>query len=183
MTNPIPQCDSTTVHKTRGKVRCGLAPNHAAEMHQCAFKSWPESASHAATSVCGCATNAAGMHAKECPIWINVGPSLAERHYVRRDIRPERNTLTGCLTGHGVEQVTAALLRDDSVAGIIIREQVKVYARMTDPGSIDWTEDEKGVAYELIAKALVIHGAADTNQDADRVLHKLVQAHRNGVRL
>lgn len=178
---PIPQCDSTTVHTSHGKIRCVLAPGHDDEMHQCAFKSWPESASHAATSVCGCATNAAGLHANECPIWVNVGPNLAQRRYVRRDSARERNTMTGCLTGYGVEQATAALLRDDSIGAVIIREQVKIYAAWLDGP----TETGPGTdaCYELICKALAVHGAANTNQDADRVLHKLVRAHRNGVRL
>jgi hypothetical protein len=96
------------------------------------------------------------------------------------DAPPKVNTLTGCLTGYGVEQATAALIRDDSVAGIIIREQVKIYARMLGNGG-DTTESD--AAYELLVKALIVHGAANTHQDSDRVLHKLVQAHRNGVRL
>lgn len=182
MTNTIPQCDSTTVHTTHGKVRCVLAPGHTDGAHRCAFKSWPESASHAATAVCGCATNAAGLHAKECPIWINVGPNLAQRHYVRRDSRAERNTLTGCLTGHGVEQVTAALIRDDSIGAIIIREQVKIYCAWQDDPT-QTTTAGTDACYELLMKALIVHGAANTHQDSDRVLHKLVQAYRNGVRL
>lgn len=129
---------------------------------------------------CGCADNPNGLHMKTCPVWVNVGPDLPNRRYVRRDSAPERNSMTGCLTGHGVEQVTAALIRDDSVAGSIIREQVKIYCAWNDD-----TPDSPHIdaAYELLMKALIVHGAANTHQDSDRVLHKLVQAHRNGVRL
>lgn len=129
---------------------------------------------------CGCADNPYELHMKICPVWVNVGPDLRNRRYVRRDSAPERNAITGCLTGHGVEQVTAALIRDDSVAALIIREQVKIYARMLGNGG-DTTESD--AAYELLTKALAVHGAANTHQDAYRVLHKLVQAYRNGVRL
>lgn len=84
MTPAIDQCDSTTVHPSMGKVRCVLEPNHADELHRCAFKTWPFSASHAATNECGCATNAGGLHAKSCPIWVNIGPNLPQRKYARR---------------------------------------------------------------------------------------------------
>jgi hypothetical protein len=98
------------------------------------------------------------------------------------DAPPKVNTLTGCLTGYGVEQATAALIRDDSVAGIIVREQVKIYAAL-HAATPSGEGDDIDTAYELIVKALIVHGAANTHQDADRILHKLVQAHRNGVRL
>lgn len=98
------------------------------------------------------------------------------------DAPPKVNTLTGCLTGYGVEQATAALIRDDSVAAIIIREQVKIYAAILDDPTRK-TEDGTDAGFELLVKALIVHGAANTHQDSDRVLHKLVQAYRNGVRL
>ena len=130
---------------------------------------------------CGCAENPNGLHMKTCPVWVNVGPDLPNRRYVRRDSAPERNTMTGCLTGHGVEQATAALLNDDSAAGRIIREQVKVYcAWLDDPTRT--SDDGPDAAAELIRHAMLIHGVANTNRDFANILHKLVQAHRNGVR-
>lgn len=130
---------------------------------------------------CGCADNPNGLHMKSCPVWINVGPSLAQRRYVRRDSRAERNTVTNYLTRRGVEQATATLIRDDSTAASIIREQVKIYAAWQDDPTLTTTEGTDA-GDELLFKALIVHGAANTNQDADRVLHKLVEAYRNGVR-
>lgn len=34
---------------------------------------------------CPCRPNEAALHMKDCPVWVNVGPSLAQRQYVRRD--------------------------------------------------------------------------------------------------
>lgn len=35
--------------------------------------------------LCPCRPNAANLHLKDCPVWVNIGPNLAQRQYVRRD--------------------------------------------------------------------------------------------------
>lgn len=38
---------------------------------------------------CGCAETVGGLHRRDCPVWVNVGPDLRNRRYVRRDAQPD----------------------------------------------------------------------------------------------
>lgn len=38
----------------------------------------------AAADDCGCRPNVPGLHLTACPVWVNVGPDLRNRKYVRR---------------------------------------------------------------------------------------------------
>lgn len=111
------------------------------------------------------------------------GELLDERFPTSTDPEPQLvNSSTGCLTRHGIEQATAALLRDNSISVRIIREQVKVYAAWLDDANRK-SDDGTDACHELIYRALTVHGAANTWQDATGIIGALLDAHRNGVRL
>lgn len=89
------------------------------------------------------------------------------------------NSLTGNLTGLELERRVAKLINSDAVDALVIREQVKILARME---GTDWSDEERNVARDLIGRALYIGLWVGTHHDADRFLTKLVSfVRQNGM--
>jgi hypothetical protein len=89
------------------------------------------------------------------------------------------NTMTGNLTGHELERRVAKLINCDALDALVIREQVKILATMTDE---DWSDEERAVAHNLIGCALYVGLWAETNGDVTRFITKLLSFIRqNGM--